>query len=1359
MQNIYFVMQRSHNKNSRRLQFLLIGVLSMFLSTQTWAQLTLTVTVDQGNSTTTCTDIFGAPDPLWRVNVGGASWSTYSNNNGNGCHSTYPNDQYAITVDCNEDLPAMLEVCFRSFENDGFGCNLAETCLVEECQDIVVPPIGWSENHTITIPAGMDSGGSVDFTIELSGTSVASSNDGICDAEDLGILPLGGKVGDMTAGGFNNICSSNINDVNPADDGAWENEQGVWVAFTTSATPGHELIIEALNDPMNIGNVMNIQLALYRSDDGTCSGNLELLESSFATGIFDESLFYECPEANMTYYILVDGNFFSDETEGYFGIEVRDAGGESGGDRRCDALDMGMVPVGGSVSATNQSNHCADNITDPNPSAFIGQQSVWYNFQAPPSGHVIIDAVSSLDDPIGLQLALYRSFNDMCNGFFFEVESVFTSADLDESLNIQCLTPGNNYWILIDGSGSFTDGIFDLSIEDGGIYPPMVTVDTTICFGTSIAVGTATYSETDTYTAVVQLSNGCDSTIITNLTVADSLDAAAEQIQLASSMTNADGVVSVDVTGGVAPFTYLWDTGATTQTVNGLSTDTYCVTVTDSIGCVAEGCILLEFSTIAINAVASTLLCNGDNDGAVTFSVQDGVAPYSYTYSNVNLTVTGTGVLNSDLEEATFDGLSAGSYLILVEDVTGTTTFTSVVIDEPAEITTTINPVICFGDSIQIGNMFYQTQGPINEILTAINGCDSIVTGMLSVLPDPSFAINAVLCVGDSVIVGTSIYSENGIYQDTFPASTGCDSIVTTTVFVLDEITLEINATVLPTGYSLSDGEALVNVTGGAGGFTFVWSTGETTQNITNVTGGEEYCVTVTDGNGCSAETCDTILYVPNIAFATTDSLDCNGATDGVIDLTVQNGLGAYYYYWENETTGQAFNGIIMGNSGTDQITDLQAGHYFITVTDAFVTTEFELDILEPNPLSILPVVFPTANLCQNECNASIDIEAIGGTPPYTYAWSGGLDPVANPTDICAGTYQLTITDANGCTFTFAEEIQDGPVFSAEITEVVAISCGGESDGILNVSATGGFSPVYAYEWNNGITDSTGYALVAGNYVVTVFDGVGCTTTSSFNLPEPTPVTFDVVVNDVNCWEGESSGSILLENVSGGSAPYQYSFAGEAPTVDSTFGQLGAGSYQVNVQDANGCEVSTNAIVSFPAMVNLDLGGDQLIYLGESVSLEPTFSSNNALITWNLDSCQNCPTIELQPLESDNYEVTVQDTITGCSETVNVWVNVSRERRVFIPNAFSPNEDGVNDLFTIFGDEKSIVNINSLQIFDRWGAKLFEASDLMPNIESEGWDGFFNGKKMGVGVFIYFAEIEFIDGRTEIFKGDVTLTR
>ena len=221
-------------------------------------------------------------------------------------------------------------------------------------------------------------------------------NDELCSAVTLGVLPLGGNLGDASAGGYNNLCASNTNEPNPATDGQWPNEQGVWIEFTTSNTPGYDIVIDALNDPMNIGNAINIELAVYTSDDGTCTGNMTMIASSYDGTNFDESLSFDCPEPNTNYFILIDGNDSDSGVEGHFGIEISDIGVMAAPDVRCDAYDLGMVPVGGNTGVYNVHNECANNIGDPNPSAFISQNSVWFTFQAPPSGSVLVEVLLSL---------------------------------------------------------------------------------------------------------------------------------------------------------------------------------------------------------------------------------------------------------------------------------------------------------------------------------------------------------------------------------------------------------------------------------------------------------------------------------------------------------------------------------------------------------------------------------------------------------------------------------------------------------------------------------------------------------------------------------------------------------------------------------------------------------------------------------------------------------------------------------------------------------------------------------------------------------------------------------------------------
>jgi len=314
-------------KNQNRIfhfavQFIFVLAFLCFFPINNFAQVQVGVTINSGNSTTTCSDVFGAPDPLWRVRVGTGPWVNYSNNNSDPNTATYPNLAWGFPFDCQEDLPTSLQICLGAFEEDPFG----ESCPAEDCQNFDVPAPGNIANYTFSLPVGGDSEATIEFSIGAIGVPFESLNDELCSATSLGILPSGGMIGDASAGGYNNLCADNLNEPTPSDDGEWLNDQGVWLEFTTSNTPGYEILIDAINDPLNLGNPMNLELAIYTSDDGTCTGNMTLITSSAESINFNESILLECPEPNTNYFILVDGNEFSDQTEGHFGIEISDNG-------------------------------------------------------------------------------------------------------------------------------------------------------------------------------------------------------------------------------------------------------------------------------------------------------------------------------------------------------------------------------------------------------------------------------------------------------------------------------------------------------------------------------------------------------------------------------------------------------------------------------------------------------------------------------------------------------------------------------------------------------------------------------------------------------------------------------------------------------------------------------------------------------------------------------------------------------------------------------------------------------------------------------------------------------------------------
>lgn len=462
------------------LMFGLLGLLLTFTNSML-AQVTLEVRITSGSSTTTCTDgIFGgSPEPHWRVEVDGGGYTTYPRRGL--CFTDAPNTQYTEVFNCSNRYPASLPICLRAFEDDGGACIVSESCLEQICQNFATPAPGQTLNYTLSVSGA--STATVNFSMTATGSFnlPGSAYNTVCNAINLGTLNSSSTIGNRSLSNYGNFCADNIGDPNPWGN---NNDQGVWFQFTTSATPAAVIEIEAESDPQNRGNDLDLQLALYESSNGTCSGTLTLVDESY-TGLGlleDEDLSINCLQPNTTYFILVDGertNIINNGgQEGYFGIQVVDAGVLQAADEICDAEFLGLVPAGGSVGTPNlsRSNVCATNTNDPNPGAWSSDKTVWFRFQAPPTGHVIIDADSDLPFPLGtdavdLQLAVYGTSTNNCTGTLNFIASDYTPGLFGEELDVRCLTPGQNYWILVDGSPLNVDGIFDITVRDGGIPP------------------------------------------------------------------------------------------------------------------------------------------------------------------------------------------------------------------------------------------------------------------------------------------------------------------------------------------------------------------------------------------------------------------------------------------------------------------------------------------------------------------------------------------------------------------------------------------------------------------------------------------------------------------------------------------------------------------------------------------------------------------------------------------------------------------------------------------------------------------------------------------------------------------------
>jgi len=324
------------------------------------------------------------------------------------------------------------------------------------------------------------------------------------------------------------------------------------------------------------------------------------------------------------------------------------------------------------------------------------------------------------------------------------------------------------------------------------------------------------------------------------------------------------------------------------------------------------------------------------------------------------------------------------------------------------------------------------------------------------------------------------------------------------------------------------------------------------------------------------------------------------------------------------------------------------------------------------------------------------------------------------------------------------------------------LSCNGSSDGEITVTTIVG-TPPFSFEWIDGSTTATVGNLVAGTYTITVTDGAGCTELVSATITEPAPITPFFSTVEPECF-GDNNGVISIDNITGGTSPYTYAIDELPLQVVSSFPVfapfLEAGNYNVILQDSEGCESETTVNVPAPIEFVANLGRDTTILLGDSIDLEVFFNFDPDSILWtstSTDVCVSCTAQNVMPTSTSLYSVFASDT-SGCNTTTEILITVDKPRRVFIPNAFSPNGDGTNDRFFV-NSSTEVELITKFTIFDRWGEIVFNVDNTQPNDPRSGWDGIFLNNALNPGVFVYVIEVLFVDGERKLYSGDVTLIR
>lgn len=479
-------------------------------------------------------------------------------------------------------------------------------------------------------------------------------------------------------------------------------------------------------------------------------------------------------------------------------------------------------------------------------------------------------------------------------------------------------------------------------------------------------------------------------------------------------------------------------------------------------------------------------------------------------------------------------------------------------------------------------------------------------------------------------------------------------------------------------------------------------------------------------------------------------------------------GQGILGFVWSG---GQIISGANSANP-----TVAQATTYTVTVTSGAngCTATATVTVLNNTTPPTAVIAAPLPRTCVRD-TVTLNASASSGGANITINWStvngnfAGGQTSLTPQVNAAGTYTLLLINTqNGCTATATATVtQDLAAPNADAGPAAELSCNQPQVSLSGSSNTPGqmnFIWTAASGGNivSGANTAAPVVNAPGAYLLTVTNPAnGCTATDNVQVTEIPLPDFDPMLTQPNCHI--PTGAIAFGPVTGGQAPFRYSInGGQSFGVSPNFSSLQPGPYDLVVTDALGCTTAQQAAIAPPFLPTVSLAVGPVLELGDSLQLQPILNLPQSQVAewiWTPAdglSCTDCPEPWARPFRPTQYRLRILDK-DGCPAEATVVVQVNRRRSLYAPNIFSPDGDGINDRFMLFG--RGVTTVRALRIFDRWGNQLYLNEDMAINDESIGWDGTFRGQPMQPGVYVWQAEVEFVDGAVEVFAGDVTVYR
>lgn len=901
---------------------------------------------------------------------------------------------------------------------------------------------------------------------------------------------------------------------------------------------------------------------------------------------------------------------------------------------------------------------------------------------------------------------------------------------------------------------------------------------------------------TTVYTVTITDAAGYTGTDTAMVYIPPSVTSFAATLSNPKCVGSSNGTLAVAPAGGVTPYKYLWSTGDTTNSITGLTATNYSVTITDSKGCTRDT-VLSLINPVVMSPLSSTVdAACGQSNGSMSVAVTGGTGAYTYSWSPLG-----------GIAQTTTNTIPAGNYTVVVTDANGcTVSTTAVVANNPGTLTATtslVNNVSCkgFADGKAsvaaaggFGSYTYSWKPSGGNSLSA-NGLgagtysvvvmDSLGCQLTSTvtITEPTALTAATAAVSPNCPGGTGTanvtaaggtvtytYSwmpggaasqtitglANGQYTVTVTDANGCIQISTASVNVPPPIVLIASGVNGSCGNS--NGTASINASGGTPAYSYSWQPGGAVSQTITALAAATYTVTMTDSKGCTQSASQVIGNTPpvSITAAAPANVTCHGGNDGSAVATVAGGTGTMTYSWLPSG----------GNAATANA--LTATTYTVAVLDAAgCTATSTVTITEPP--AVAAAVPAVSTICIGQ-NTTLNANASGGTPGYSYSWTPGGSTTSsiNVNPIITTTYTVAVTDSKGCTTTpQTVTVTVNPPLQVDAGVNKNICIGGSAS--MTAIAAGGDGN-YTYNWlpmNSPGSTLSVTPTANATYTVVVNDGCG------------TPSANDTVMVVVNLLPQPT----FVADTTQGCAPVCVKFTNNTPGVmrncNWVFGDNStstnctdthcytkAGSYSIrlSVTDTNGCSAffSRNNYITVWPVPTAEFKEDPRVTTIVTPTISFTDQSSSDVIKWNWNfgdlfnagSTDKNPTYTYQ--DTGVYQVILKVTNSyGCVAIDTDNVIIQGDYTFYVPNAFTPNGDGKNETFFPQG-----VMINPdcyrMLIFDRWGNNIFSTSDL-----NVGWNGKANGGKDMAQQDVYVWKIETCDFKKErhYYIGHVTLVR